>query len=169
MGTKRIGLARVEALMENLKRELALSGETTLVGYKRKVTAVTADTTLAAADSGAIIQVNPAAATLIQLPAAATVGAGWHVTIVLTEDDGGAMDQIVNIGTAAGEFFNGILVGGDAGGSVIANGTSNDFINCTATATSGERFDIYSDGTRMHATGIVIDVSDALFADTAAA
>jgi len=131
------------------------------------VKTITADTTLTTADSGSIVQVNPAATTLIQLPAAAG-NAGWNCRIVLTEDDGGAMDQIVNIGTLAGEFFNGILVGGDAGGSVIANGTSNDFINCKATSTSGEEFFIYSDGTRMHATGIVIDVSDTLFADTAA-
>ena len=132
-------------------------------------TAVTADTTLTGADTGKIVQVNPAATTLIQLPGAAVAGAGWNVRIVLTEDDGGAMDQIVNIGTLAGEFFNGIIVGADAGGSVIANGTSNDFIQCKATATSGEEFFIYSDGTRMHCSGIAIDVSDTLFADAAAA
>jgi PAS domain-containing protein len=137
--------------------------------FKRTVLAKTANYTVLEADSGKIIQVNPAGTTLIQLPEAAAVGAGWNITVVLTEDDGGAMDQIVNIGTHAGEFFNGIIVGGDAGGSVVANGTSNDFIQCKATATSGERFDIYSDGTRMHATGIVIDVSDTLFADAAAA
>ena len=131
--------------------------------------AITGDTTLASADTGKIVQVNPAATTLIQLPGAAVAGAGWNVRIVLTEDDGGAMDQIVNIGTLAGEFFNGIIVGADAGGSVIANGTSNDFIQCKATATSGEEFFIYSDGTRMHATGLAIDVTDTLFADAAAA
>lgn len=138
-------------------------------GHKRVVKAVTANTTLAAADSGKIVIVNPAATTLIQLPGASDVGAGWFVTIVINEDDGGAMDNIVNIGTKSGEFFNGLIIGGDAGGSVVANGTSNDFIQCKATATSGERFDIFSDGTRMHATGIAIDVSDTLFADAAAA
>jgi len=131
-------------------------------------TAITGDTTLTGADSGKIIQVNPAATTLIQLPGAAVAGAGWNVRIVLTEDDGGAMDQIVNIGTLAGEFFNGIIIGGDAGGSVLANGTSNDFITCTANAASGEEFFIYSDGTRMHASGLCIDVTDTLFADAAA-
>ena len=140
----------------------------TLSGHKRVVRAVTADTTLDASDSGKIIIVNPAATTLIQLPSAAVVGAGWFVTIVITEDDGGAMDQIVNIGTFAGEFFNGILVGGDAGGSDIADGAGDDFINCTADATSGERFDIFSDGTRMHVTGIVIDVTDTKFHTAAA-
>ena len=146
----------------------SVSGITKNVVSQNGFLAVTADTTLSGADSGKIVQVNPAATTLIQLPGAADVGAGWNVRIVLTEDDGGAMDQIVNIGTKAGEFFNGIIVGADGGGSVIANGTSNDFITCTASATSGEEFFIYSDGTRMHASGIAIDVDDTLFADAAA-
>ena len=141
-----------------------------LQGHRRRVEAVTANKTLDSEDSGKIFMVNPAGTTLIQLPGAADVGAGWFVTIVLTEDDGGAMDQVVNIGTKAGEFFNGIIIGGDAGGSVVANGSSHDFINCkgSANATSGERFDIFSDGTRMHATGIAVDVSDTLFATSAA-
>jgi len=132
--------------------------------------AITGDTTLSAADNGKIVQCNPAATTLIQLPGAADVGAGWSVRITLTEDDGGAMDQIVNIGTKAGEFFNGILVAQDGDAGVVANGTSNDFINCkgTANATSGETFFIYSDGTRMHVHGIIADATDTLFADTAA-
>ena len=161
------------AVQPNRKRLVRLLNnlnEAPAIRHKRKFKAVTADTTLVAADSGVIVQVNPAATTLIQLPGAADVGAGWHCTIVVTEDDGGAMDNIVNIGTKAGEFFNGIIVGSDAGGSVVANGTSHDFINCKgdALSTSGERFDIFSDGTRMHATGIAVDVSDTKFAATAA-
>ena len=182
MGNRRMGLARMEALLEAVDRDLNLANSTltdciittsaacTFTGafsFKRTVLAKTANYTVLEADSGKIIQVNPAATTLIQLPQASAVGAGWNITIVLTEDNGGTLAQKVNIGTHAGEFFNGILVGGDAGGSAIANGTSNDFITCSASSTSGERFDIYSDGTRMHATGIVIDVSDTLFADAA--
>ena len=164
----RVGLRRLEFLLESLSTDLALGGGTTLYGYKRKVLAKTANYTATSADSGAVIQVNPAATTLIQLPGASAAGAGWWITIVITEDDGGAMDNIVNIGTLAGEFFNGILAGADGGGSSIANGTSNDFVNCKATAKSGERFDIFSDGTRMHCTGIIEDASDTLFANTAA-
>ncbi len=144
----------------------------TLSGHKRVVRAVTADTTLDASDSGKIIQVNPAATTTIQLPSAATVGAGWFVTVVVTEDDGGDMDQNVNIATAASEFYNGIIIGGDGGGSVVANGTSNRHIQIlkgSGKSQSGERFDIFSDGTRMHATGYAIDVSDTKFHDDALA
>ena len=168
MGTKRVGLARTQALLQNLKRELTMGGAT-LTGQKARFLLKTANYTVTAEDSGAFIQVNPAATTLIQLPAAATVGAGWTCTVILNEDDGGTLDQIVNIGTASGEFFNGLIIGGDGGGAVVANGTSHDFINCSVSATSGERFDFVSDGTRMHCTGVVIDVTDTLFATSAAA
>ena len=139
----------------------------TLSGAARGFLAKTADYTCTAQDSGQVIQVNPAATTLIQLPAASDVGAGWNITIIVTEDDGGALDNKVNIGTASTEFFNGIIIGGDGGGSVIANGTSNDFITLSTSAKSGERFDILSDGTRMHATGIAYDVTHTLFANVA--
>jgi len=167
MGTKRVGLARTQALIENLKRELTMGGAT-LTGQKARFLLKTADYTVTAADSGAFIQVNPAATTLIQLPAAADVGGGWTCTIIINEDDGGTMDQIVNIGTASGEFFTGLIIGGDGGGADVADGTTHDFINCSTSSTSGERFDFVSDGTYMHCTGVVIDVTDTLFATSAA-
>ena len=54
MGSKRIGLARMEALMENLKREIDFNGAT-FKGVVRKVKSVTSATTLTNADSGALI------------------------------------------------------------------------------------------------------------------
>ena len=167
MGTKRVGLARTQALVENLKRELTMNGAT-LTGQKARYLAKTADYTVTANDGGAVVHVNPAATTLIQLPSASTVGAGWKLTVIIDEQDGGTMDQIVNIGTASGEFFTGMIIGADAGGSVVANGTSHDFINCSTSSTSGEKFDFVSDGTRMHCVGIAIDVTDTLFATSAA-
>ena len=166
MGTKRVGLARTQALIQNLKRELTMGGAT-LTGQKQRFLLKTANYTVVQADGGGVIQVKPADTTLIQLPSAATVGAGWSIDIIVNQDDGGTLDQKVNIGTASGEFFNGIIIGGDAGGSLIANGTSNDFITLTASAKSGERFTIVSDGTRMHATGWAYDVSHTAFANAA--
>jgi len=166
MGTKRVGLARTQALIQNLKRELTMNGAT-LTGQKARFLLKTANYTVTQEDGGGYIQVNPAATTLIQLPAAATVGAGWKITIIVNEDDGGTLDQKINIGTASGEFFNGMIIGGDGDGAVVANGTSHDFITLSTSATSGERFDIVSDGTRMHCMGWAVDVSDTLFATAA--
>ena len=54
MGSKRIGLARMEALLENLKRELAMGGAT-VVGTKAKVHTVTdSSVSLKESDSGSV-------------------------------------------------------------------------------------------------------------------
>jgi len=63
MGTKRVGLARTQALIENLKRELAMGGSR-LVGDKLKVTSVTANTALSATDSGTTYVFADAGATI---------------------------------------------------------------------------------------------------------
>jgi len=162
----RIGLDRVQFLLERLDRELEMAGSN--MNAARVHLTKTANYTMTAADSGAILHVNPAATTLIQLPGASDVGAGWYCTIITTEQDGGTMDEIVNIGTKAGEFFDGCIWCNDGGGNSFSNGTSNDFINVTTNAQSGFRVEIHSDGTRMHATGWAVDASDTKFADTAA-
>jgi|MDSV01.1.fsa_nt_gb PAS domain-containing protein len=168
MGSKRIGLARLEALLENLKREIDLS-QTRLLGVVKKYQTKTANYTCVAADSGTTILVNPAATTLIQLPGVSDVETGWNVTIVIDEQDGGTMDQIVNIGTKAGEFFQGFLIASDGGGNDFANPAADDFINCSTSSTSGEVIHIVNDGTFMHVTGTIVDATDTKFAETAAA
>ena len=166
MGSKRIGLARTQALLEGLKRELKMGGSNARLG--RVHLSKTADYTMTEADNGAILHVNPADTTLIQLPGASDVGAGWFCTIITTENDGGTMDQIVNVGTKAGEFFDGCIWCNDGGGNSFANGTSNDFVNITTDSQSGVRLEIHSDGTFMHVTGWAVDATDTKFADSAA-
>ena len=162
----RVGLDRVQFLLERLDRELEMAGSN--VNTSRVHLTKTANYTMTEGDSGAIVHVNPVGTTLIQLPGASDVGAGWNCTIITSEQDGGTMDQIVNIGTKAGEFFDGCIWCNDGGGNSFANGTSNDFINITTNSQSGARFEIHSDGAKMHATGWAVDASDTLFADTAA-
>jgi len=134
--------------------------------YKKKVLTKTANYTCTAADSGAILSVDPAGTTLIQLPAAAS-NAGWNITITVSEADGGTMDNKVNIGALTGEFFDGVIWCSDGGGDSKANGTSHDFIKVSTDSQSGLRFDIHSDGTRMICNGFAVDASDTMFADAA--
>ena len=162
----RVGLNRVQFLLERLDRELEMAGSN--VNTSRVHLTKTANYTMTEADSGAIVHVNPAATTLIQLPGAADVGAGWYCTIITSEQDGGTMDAIVNIGTKTGVFFDGCIWCNDGGGNSFANGTSNDFINVTTNSQSGFRVEIHSDGAKMHATGWAVDASDTKFANTAA-
>jgi hypothetical protein len=86
MGTKRVGLARTQALIENLKRELALGG-TTLTGVKTGVSdTVTADTTLTATDSGKVIRFDIA---------------GSDVTVTLPDPAAGLTYTFLCVGTSA--------------------------------------------------------------------
>ena len=57
MGSRRQGLARTQAMIENLKRELAMGG-TQLAGTKESFMEVSGNTTLTTADSGKVIMLN---------------------------------------------------------------------------------------------------------------
>jgi hypothetical protein len=75
MGTKRVGLARTQALIENLKREIALTS-TTLNGVLFGVPdTIAADATLTAADSNKLIRFDVAASDVtVTLPTTVTAG-----------------------------------------------------------------------------------------------
>ena len=64
MGSRRIGLGRIETLVENLKRELALGGAV-LVGMRRLTTAHTTSHTITVADSGKVLTNRGASGTII--------------------------------------------------------------------------------------------------------
>ena len=72
------------------------------------------------------------------------------------------MNQKVNIDFGSGNAICGIVHGTDAGGSDIAV-SGDDFINCTAAATPGDRFDIFTDGTNWYVNGLVHDASECPF------
>ena len=137
--------------------------------HRLKIKKVVADITLTAEDSGSIILVNPTATTEVDLPTLANAGAGWYCKIVLTEDTDGSdtgMDQKVNIDFGSGNDVVGhtVAVDGDAGDIAVNN---DDFIACTAAATPGDRFDIYTDGERWYVNGLVADASECPFATAA--
>ena len=105
MGTKRIGLARVEALIENLKRDLALGGAT-LSGVNAKIINVASATkALAATDSGATVLLNNGTTmTTVTLPAGSTISEGWNCQFVVLSDNTGS--YIIKRGTD-GELIKG--------------------------------------------------------------
>ena len=74
MGSKRIGLARMEALMENLKREINMNGAHLkgATGYTGTLVTVSAATaTLTQAQDGATVELHRAAGIVVTLPKAA--------------------------------------------------------------------------------------------------
>ena len=130
-----------------------------------KIKKVTADASLVDADSGSVVLVNPTATTEVDLPALSDIKSGWNCKIILTEDtfatDQG-LDQKVNIDFGSGNTVCGQVLGGDAGGADVS-ASGDDFINCTAAATAGDRFDIFTDGVIWYVNGIVNDASECAF------
>ena len=94
MGTKRVGLARTQALIENLKRELTLGG-TGLQGVTRPTLSVNSTSSLTPADSGKIITLTGTAFTL-KLPAVSE-GKGCYFDIVA----GAAANYVISEDTSA--------------------------------------------------------------------
>ena len=150
MGTKRVGLARVEALIENLKRDLALDGST--LHYKKANSSPTGTSTqLAAADSGKVIFMDASSANTITLPAIADVPAGWHIKVILTATGAAG---IINTSGAEDKLL-GQVVAADADGSAIAvtNDTDADRITFVNACLPGAYVDITSNGTLFYVHG----------------
>ena len=134
-----------------------------------KIVKVTADYTLTADQSGSVVLVNPTATTEVNLPALSDIKSGWNCKIILTEDtfstDAG-MNQKVNIDFGSGNSVNGQTWGADGdAGDVSASG--DDFIACSASATGGDYFDIFTDGSIWYVRGLVQDSSECPFAAAA--
>ena len=131
MGTKRIGLARIEALIENLKRDLQLGGST-ISGDRREVlraSAFAADAkTLAKSDSGAIILLDEDAATTITMPAVTgdMIGVSYLIMETVASDN----DRTIN--TA---WNNDYWVGGVANLPTAAENGAKVFVAAGATDT----------------------------------
>ena len=133
---KRIGLARTEALIEGLKRELTM-GNAKLSGLSKatKAAAASSTTTLTAADSGKVILLAPNAAICI-LPAPVV---GLHFTIVHT----GAFDSTKSeVRTDAGTT---LLRGGHSaknGGNCTKPGSTDDRAEFLAGTEAGDHIEV---------------------------
>jgi len=159
MGTKRIGLARVEALMENLKREIAWNG-TTFKGQKRVVESVTnaaaASRTLLAAESGTLFQVNMATVDnnlTYSLPATSTsAGVFYDFCFTVASDDDA--DFILQTAEDAADIYGGII-------TLAANSTVDAFSGISsitvdgsvAQSAEGLHMHVLCDGTNWHVRG----------------
>jgi len=159
MGTKRIGLARIEALMENLKREIAWGGAT-FKGNKRVVESVTnasaASRTLTAAESGILFQVNMSTVDnnlTYSLPATSTsAGVFYDFCFTVASDDDA--DFILQTAEDAADIYGGII-------TLAANSTVDAFSGISsitvdgsvAQSAEGLHLHVLCDGTNWHLSG----------------
>jgi len=98
---KRMGLARIEALIENLKREINLTSTTlkggrVQTGVDNVIQANAANKAVLASETGSVIQLKRAAGSTVTLPANATVGLRYtvYVKTLLTSSA-----YVINTGT----------------------------------------------------------------------
>lgn len=147
MGSKRVGLARTEALIENLKRELQLN-QATLKGGLRDVRAITANLTLTADDSGAIIVPSGAART-VTLPAPAI---GLQYTLIA----GSAHQHILQ--TAGTNIISGFIWDATNANTFAAEAVSGGgILTMSSNADIGDELTVFSDGTSWFLKGFCRD------------
>ena len=144
----RVGLGRLEYLMERLEREIQLN-QATLVGQKVRVKASGGGTTvLTADDSGCVCLFDTAATSQWTLPAPA---AGLEFTFVNTIT--ATADHVITVNTANTDgFLGGVVTNSTTADnadafSADADG-SNDFITLNGSTTGGLA------GTRIHVVAI---------------
>ena len=135
MGTKRVGLARIETLLENLQRDIAWNG--TLSGFKKTVVlSGGGTTTLTAAQSGAYCIFDTAGASNFTLPAPEV---GLHYTFIQTIIN--TADHVIQTATNDEGFLGGVLMMNTTADQTDSFSTAvdgnNDFITLNATTTGG--------------------------------
>jgi hypothetical protein len=137
MGTKRVGLARVQALIENLKREIQLN-QATVVGGKQKVIALTnvatTSKTLTADDSGALITLDPSTDTATTITVTMpTPEAGVTFDFLIQNDQVNAAADIILQTAADGHDFEGAIHCNDGAAGIQETTSSTSKITIDAT------------------------------------
>lgn len=166
MGSKRVGLARVEALLENLKREISFGTGTSFTGQKRAVISLdnasaAVSKTLAESDSGATVFMNITSDTgsrgiTVILPAPV---AGVTYDFVIADAGNGTNDITIKTSADAVDI-KGVFLSKKDGveGSTFSGSTLVLDISDTGTKTDldGTSFTLVSDGTHYYALGGIV-------------
>jgi len=131
MGTKRVGLARTQALIQNLKRDLQMNGST-FSGVRREVLRASDFTsnayTLTAEDSGCVVLLDQDAADAITMPAITSANLGVSYLIIQTV--AGNTAKTITTG-----YDNDYWVGGVANLPTAAEAGAKVFVGAGATDT----------------------------------
>ena len=154
MGSKRVGMARVKALINENNNQLNVRHAGTKV--------VTADTTLSAADSGKVI-LMAANGIDITLPSCA---AGMSFSIILTGDYDTAVCTVVQA-AASEDFYGHVFFSeseGDGGSTDGDTGTTSDTkITFGAASKRGDRVELVSDGSVWYARAYAKNYAGIIF------
>lgn len=166
MGNRRMGLARMEALLEAVDRELDLTNSTlkdaALIGFTKG----TSTGAITAAMSGRTIIVGPLAAglaadSIFSLPTAAN---GLNYRFVYVGGAADAEDFQLNTGSNTNFFIGGLTQFDPTDDTenepvpIFGNNSSNSRVNIL-TPNIGTSVEVYCDGTNWFLSGIVISAT----------
>ena len=123
MGTKRVGLARTQALIENLKRELNLNGATLAsgrvqTGVDNAIRANSENKLALASETGSTIELHRADGSTVTLPSDATVGLRYTV-FVRTELTSSA--YVINAGSGNTFSITSFIIQKDSTDAAVAH------------------------------------------------
>ena len=148
MGTKRVGMARVKALINQNTNQLQMR--------RYNFQTISSDTTLTMADAGQIIAVNGASALEVTLPSAANTGAWFRFVL----SDNTAHVDIIQAGS--GDDFVGSVMALSNKDTGTASDTKVRFVASTALA--GDYIEVYSNGVNWLISGQTAVNSGIIFA-----
>ena len=159
----RVGLARLEYLVERLARDLALGGSTTLKGQKQLVEAITnaaaVTRTLTAAESGTLFTVDMSTVdnnVALTLPTASSSGGVFYDFCFLVDSDDDA-DFSITTGDNGADIYGGIM-------TLAANSTVDAFAGISkitvdasvAQSAEGMKLHLVCDGQNWHISGHIM-------------
>jgi hypothetical protein len=152
MGSRRVGLARTQALIEGLKRELQMN-QSTMKGALQQVVSLTgagATKVLTADDSGAIVKMGGSNASTVTLPA---VSAGLKFRFVAVT----AFAHVINGGSSVVEGgYHHNTNGATVARVAIVNKSTLTLHNSNSAI--ADTLEFWSDGTSWYVNGIVNDI-----------
>ena len=165
MGTKRIGLARVEALLEAQARELAWGGSTSFKGHKAAVetlssvgTVAAPTKTLTAADSGMTLFCDiSTVSVVVELP---TPAAGLTFKIILStaSDNEDTKDLLIHTGSDSVNMGGNVMIAG-AVVEITSNTSAIAIDSSDGAATVGDYLTFDCDGTDWYVQGSITETS----------
>ena len=149
MGTKRVGLARTQALIQNLKRELQMNGSTIRGGVRQVISLTGAGATqsLTASDSGALVVLAGSNPSTVTLPAA-QAGAEFEIFAA------SAYNHVINGGNSK---IQGAIYDNSNATTLARTAVTNRSSITLANGAIGDCLTLISDGTNWYVKGWVND------------
>jgi hypothetical protein len=176
MGNRRMGLGRMEKLMERLKRDIDLGGSS--IRFKHKVEAITnaavVTRTLRADESGTLFTITNTTVDnniTFTFPTMATALAGvWYDFCFLVDCDDGA-DVIFTTGASGTDIYGYVVTGAADNKNDDFDGLSKITVDGSAAQTvQGMRLTFMSDGTNWHLSGYnPVTIGTAMLVESASA